>query len=660
MFKNIFIKLITIMVLLSIVSVLSAKDLDKAFLDHGIAAPISNSRGVVATVDGEGENVVLVWLFDYRGGYALLMIDAMTGKSEQFPIPFPPNGDGPYASLLSSLNKYYTHFNNHFIEFDVAKRAFTFYRQTTIPQTAMSMTEDDNGVIWSATYPQSGVVSYNPRTGEFKDYGHVYKQNWQQYPRYIAADNKGWIYFALGYTASQIIALNPLTGEAWPMLPESERGTGMAMVYRDIDGYVYGKAFENARVGWYKFYMGRGWKIGKHDKTLRKAVITGSQGLFHTAFPDGKKIIAIDLAERRLVIGDSPARTSEDARIKKTLPEHFRVGKVTPRGSQKELHFDYSTEGAQIMSLASGHDGTIWGGTSFPMRSFVYQPKQDLLTNMASYGQWNTVAFQDNRFFIGGYIKGFLLEWDPLKAWVPTEKNKPDSNPRYIGEGSPAIDRPHKLLAYPDGKTIILAGTPDYGLTGGGLLFWDRETRKMQLLKDTEVIPEHSTMSLVGIPMGKILGGTTTTAGTGGLKKAKEAELYLMDLNSKKVLWHQAIFPGVQEYSDLCIGPDELVYGITDRTMFFVFDTEARKVVFKRDISKLGPIATQQGRRIFVTGPNKIVYILFYKGIARVEPKTHEITWLADSPVPITAGGDFFDGKIYFASGSHIYSYKVE
>ena len=110
------------------------------------------------------------------------MIDAETGKSKEFPIPFPTGGDGPFASVLSSANKFYTHFGSHFTEFDPVKGEFTFYRKT-VPQMAMGMTEDDNGVIWSVTYPNSGVASYNPKTGEFKDYGHVYRQNWRQYQR---------------------------------------------------------------------------------------------------------------------------------------------------------------------------------------------------------------------------------------------------------------------------------------------------------------------------------------------------------------------------------------------------------------------------------------------------------------------------------------------
>ena len=58
------------------------KNLGNGFYDHGVATPISNHRGTAVTVDGQGRNVVLIWLYDHRGSYAILMIDAETGKSE--------------------------------------------------------------------------------------------------------------------------------------------------------------------------------------------------------------------------------------------------------------------------------------------------------------------------------------------------------------------------------------------------------------------------------------------------------------------------------------------------------------------------------------------------------------------------------------------------
>ncbi len=610
------------------------EDLGGGFSHHGVATPASNHRGTVATVDGRGRNVVLVWLFDHRGGYALLMIDATTGASEEYPMPFAPGGDCPYASILSSRNRFYTHFNSHFVEFDPTKRAFTFFRKTA-PQMAMSTTEDDRGVIWSATYPQSGVVSYDPATGEFRDYGHVYKQNWRQYPRSVAADDAGWVYFGIGSTAGQIIAFDPRSGEATPTIPEERRAKGHGTVYRDLNGKVYGRG-PGAEGLWFELYGGKSKPMGKQASVRRKPIITGSQGLFHRNFPDGKKLRRCDLIDRVLTVED---------------PE---------TGQTKTVSFDYESTGAHLMGLAAAPDGTIAGGTAFPMRFFSYRPETDAWVRRESYGQWNTVVRQGDRFFVGGYGGGFLLEWDPSRPWVATAKGDEASNPRLLTECTPTIHRPHDLLAHPDGNTLVLAGTPAYGYTGGGLLFWDRRSATRTLVEHTELLPQHSTQSLVALPDGTLLGGTTTSPGTGGEKKAEEAALYQFDLARKRLAWHEVVFPGVQSYTDLCLAPDGLVYGFADRARFFVFDPVERKIVHDANtLAIFGRTNSQQGPRVFVVGPRGTVYVLFVKGIAQVDPTTFEITMLAESPVPIGPGGDYLDGRIYFASGSHLYSCVV-
>ena len=101
----------------------NTRELGQGFRDHGVATPISNHRGMVATVDGDGRNIVLVWLFDIRGANTLLVIDATTGETLEMDTPFPPGGDCPYASLLSTRNRYYTHFNSYFVEFDAVHLA---------------------------------------------------------------------------------------------------------------------------------------------------------------------------------------------------------------------------------------------------------------------------------------------------------------------------------------------------------------------------------------------------------------------------------------------------------------------------------------------------------------------------------------------------------
>jgi hypothetical protein len=134
-----------------------------------------------------------------------------------------------------------------------------------------------------------------------------------------------------------------------------------------------------------------------------------------------------------------------------------------------------------------------------------------------------------------------------------------------------------------------------------------------------------------------------------------------MDMASKKLDWHQVVFPGAQEYSDMCMGPKGLVYGIADRKKFFVFDAAKRTVVYELDLAADPGLTTgQQGPRVFVRGLEGEIYVLFLKGIARVELTSYALTMIARSPVSIDAGGDYLDGRIYFASGSHLYSYGVK
>jgi hypothetical protein len=614
-----------------------AKDLGDGFVDHGVAVPISNHRGAVATVDGNGRDVFLLWLMDHRGGYELLMIDAETGKSEEFPMPFANAlNDSPYASVLSSKNKFYTHFANYFVEFDPTKRAFTFSKQTT-PQMAMGMTEDDKGVIWSATYPQSGIVSYDPATKHFRDYGHVHKENWSQYPRSIAVDDTGWVYFGLGNTATQIVSLDPSSGKAKPILADVERGKGLAYVYRDQDGKVYGQGITGDKKSWYELYKGAAKKIEKHDTVHAKPIITGSQGLFHAKFPDGKIVKDCSLVTRKLVIEDPKS------------------------GKQTEVSFDYASDGGIMMGAALAPDNTISGGTAFPFRFFSYDPKTDKIINRTAYVQWNTILRRGDHFFVGGYGGGFILDWNPAKPWVDTVKGKRDTNPAYILDCDPTIHRPTCLYAYPDGKTIIMGGTPQYGYTGGGLLFWNTETDKHVLITDQEIIPDQSTESIVAIDGGKLVAGTTTTPGTGGEKKAKQAELYMMDFASRKLQWHAPLIPGVQEYTQLYVAPNKTIYGIADRKIFFVFDPAKREIAYQKDVDKdLGPSAYEQGPRIFIDGPNDSTYMLFEKGIVQLGTKTHELKLIAKSPIPVEAGGDYYDGRIYFISGSHLCSWQMK
>lgn len=611
-------------------------DLGGGYQDHGVATPLSNHRGIVATQDGQGNDIALVWLFDHTGCYALLWIDASTGEATEYPVPFPTSGDCPFASILSSKGRFYTHYGSHFCEFDPAEKKFTFVHKT-VPQMAMGMTEADDGTIWSVTYPNSAVASYNPDTGEFRDYGSVYQQNWRQYQRAVACDDTGWLYFGVGMTWSQLIALDPKTGQATPLLAENRRVKGNAYVYRDQNGKVYGHpSTANGKEGWLELYQGQATPLEAPPEKHPKPCITASQSLFWKNFPDGKLLKRLDTVEQVMTVEDPKT------------------------GESKTFEFTYQSDGAHLMGVNAAPDGSVCGGTAFPMRYFRYDPQADDWTNRPAFLQFNTITTQGDHWFVGGYTHGFLLDWDPAKPWVDTKRDTEGCNPELLYECGVTINRPHVLLPHPDGRTIVMGGTPGYGYTGGGLLFWDRETRQADLLTHEQLIPLHSTMSLAALPDGNLVGGTTIGAGTGGEVLAKVAELYLLDLATRKLTWHEPLLEGVYTYTDLCAGADGKVFGFADSKRFFVFDPAERKILHEADVTgEFGATSGGQGPRVFVKGPDGAIYVLFQKGIAKLNQETYELTLLAESPVRISVGGDYLAGRIYFGNASHLYSYTL-
>ena len=601
-------------------------DLGNGFMDHGVGVPISNHRGIVATVNGEGEPVALAWLRDHRGNYSLLMVNALTGEYEQFTTP--RIGDDPFASVLSSKNRFYTHYGSVFMEFDPTVPGFTFHADTE-RQMAMSMTEGDDGTIWSATYPNSGVVSYNPETGEFRDYGHLYAQNWAQYPRAIATDDQGWVYFNVTSTASQIIILNPETGEATPVIPEDERlRPGSPSVTRHEDGKVYARNGEQ----WYQLYAGEATKIDGPPEVPAKPYIASTQGLFHRDFGNGYRLNSLDLVNRVMTV-------------------------TTPEGETVTHEFDYESEGAHTMAIGVASDGTVAGGTAFPMRFFSYNPETDEMIDRTALGQWNTIAPTDTLFYIGAYTHGLLQAWDPSKEWTGTDRENPESNPRFLAEAGNVINRPHDLFAHPDGHTVIMAGTPGYGLTGGGLLFYDMETGEETLLTHEQLIPQQSVHSIAALPDGNLLCGSTINAGTGGEVKATLAELFVLDMETKQITWQEPLFETARSYQDLFLAANGLIYGIVDSNRMFVLDPATCGLVHDVNFgAEFGPTVGGQGPRMLIEGPDDRLLLLLQRGFAEVDLESHEIKMLIESPVPLSVGGDYLDGRVYFSRGSHIYS----
>jgi len=64
-------------------------------------------------------------------------------------------------------------------------------------------------------------------------------------------------------------------------------------------------------------------------------------------------------------------------------------------------------------------------------------------------------------------------------------------------------------------------------------------------------------------------------------------------------------------------------------------------------------------RPSLLAGGDGKIYALFSRAIARIQPGTFQVDKLADTPIPISAGFAVKDGVIYFASGAHLWRFRI-
>ena len=574
-------------------------------------------------MDQSGQDVILTWLQDWRGGYAILMVNAETGASQQFDVPFKPEGDEPSAIYLSSKNRLYTLFNSQFVEFDVASKRFTFHGKVD-GKTAMSLTEDKDGRIWAGTYPNNQLVSFNPQNSSLQNHGQLAKESWAQYPRSIAADAHGWVYVGSGLAASQIYAYNTRSNTTQALLPSTQRVSGAAVVGQSESNVVY------ARNGQRQFMLANGKASGlsARDQVAASNLKTGAQNMVDRDFPSGRRLVSVDMHDRTLVTRDAS-------------------------GQQKTVKFTYNTQGAALTFVCATGDNKVCGGTRFPMHTFYYSAGDNKFDSKQLPRQPNVMAALGSRLYVAAYPDGKLFQ--------ETENGKNEFDEML--NSYPTINRPHAMVIMSGGSQIVLAGTPEYGMTGGGMVFWNRSSGQKTTVDHQQLgVPNHSVQAMIELSNGMLLGGTTVAPGTGGVTKATNSgELFLMDANSHKVSWNGVAVPGAKTITDLMVGADGLVYGLADSVDLFVFNPNNRQVVSVNRFSReLGPSVFAQGTRAFVKGADGSIYVLLYNGIGKVDTKAHTVTRVVSSPVRITVGGAAANGRIYFGSNNHLYSWKAQ
>ncbi len=233
---------------------------------------------------------------------------------------------------------------------------------------------------------------------------------------------------------------------------------------------------------------------------------------------------------------------------------------------------------------------------------------------------------------------------------------QPAANPTVLAQWKRDICRPRTILVHPDGRHVIMAGYAGYGLCGGGVGIYDLKTGRARLLTaERDLVRGQSVITIKALPNGDLVAGTSVNAPGGGHPIAKTAELVLIDWKTKKLAFHAAPLPGERSLISIEVMPDGLVYGLSAGSTFFVFDPRARKVVHKESFRAYGGVP----RHALQKSAAGELYAIMSRAILRIRPGEFAHEKLADAPASISAGGALVNGRLYFAVGSHLWSYRL-
>lgn len=594
-------------------------------IDHGTPVVAEEERTAAICTKEEASRFVIA----AKGFVLIVDLEKETSKQVFFPLE---NKEYPFASF-SSDGLFYTGAGNMLLVLDPFKECFVDYQVIENGEeiVGFSFAEDSSGVIYFTSYPHCHLLSYGSKTKHVIDYGSMHAE--EKYPGTVALDNHGWAYMGIGTEKRDIIAYDLITRQKKSLLSSIQRQKGAGYVYLGNDGTVYGHIeasdLKNVLTAsqWLKFSQGECKPI--EDVAPSNFVGTGFQKI-HRPDESNYRIDQYSLSEGLVQISYKDS------------------------GIQKTIRLTYNSEGAELSSLYLAPNGCIYGTSMHPLQFFQYDLSKNSIHNLGTLemgGGGNICAYAS----YGNLLVGVAYAGGKLYVYDLDQQSK---GPRLVLEEE-QIHRPRCALALSGTNEIIWGGFPGYGVVGGALAIYNMDTEKQIVIRNADILPFHSTICLCELSNGDIIGGTSVEAPGGAESKEQDARLYVLERTTMQLKYSFIPFKGTREIVALYTDDYNRVHGITGQGMYFIWNTASATILYEKDLSSYGvPI-----RSGFVYDePSQTLYCLLSDGLIAIDGKN-------SYPKPIlkekllakaSSGTVLFNGRVYYGSGSHLYSVSIE
>ncbi|WP_211588517.1 PQQ-binding-like beta-propeller repeat protein [Allorhizocola rhizosphaerae] len=529
---------------------------------------------------------------------------------------------------------------------------------------------DEQSIVYGGTSPNGKLFSYNPGTGQYRDYGQLSPGH--QYVRSLAV-YQGKIYAGTNPPA-KMFEVDIATGAKRQLPDPPGRDVTADWVYDvDIVGdhlYVrYGTAFPNPLFV-YDLVTGQwidridnvhGLEVPPADEQGRVYLIRSGELIRYdpgdgsetgTGMPFiGRVANSRGIGWAELGLPDYPGRSIVGLLWRGMM---FRYNPTT--GARSFVPTTIAGEPIDITALAEGPDGRVYAGGFLNGGFAAVHPDTGRTEEFHTFSQSEDMLGHGGRLYIGAYPDARVYSYDPTKPWnsseySPSPEPVPDQNPLRLFDLKPELQiRPRALVGA--GNLLAVGTMPDLGHLGGVLAIWDTTTGAL-ISKTRHVVTDQSIVSLA-YRDGVIYGGTSIYSGQSAtLPTQPEAKVFAWSVAEGRKLWEMVPAPGKPTIPALTFDGQGRLWGIAGGEVFAV-DTASRQVTVRHTYSG----STSGSGQLAYNAVDEMLYgVLTGNEVFRLDlasGQKHVLRSGAATHLAVHSNGD-----VYFSSGSQLFRYDL-
>ena len=521
--------------------------------------------------------------------------------------------------------------------------------------------------VFGATYPKARIFEYDLTRSVFKDWGRADEESY--YARGIAVDER-FLYVGLGSTAGLVmvdrrdgrrtkIDLPGVTGKQGFLERLWVYGDHLVIYVQKSQTYVYdlktqrvvdaftsdGYVCADASNGGQPLYFTRGnvlycWHGARSVsqvatlpmKARDKVKIKAMKWIDRQAGnPSGGRMLAMVTSYAECFLYDPLA--GEVCAVDLEVP---------PKPvSVQALAFD----GKNRLYVAGFQRGlTVWNTR-----------ERRVEWEMEHFPQTEGIGFDERgNVYFGTYTQAKIYRYDPERPFDP--RLDADANPGYVFQIGEFQDRP---FAVASGDGLVFFGTvPDYGLLDGALTVYRPATGEIRVYPG--IVPQQSIISLA-YREGLLYGGSSIWGGLGREPSQERAELFVWDARQGKLLERfRPDIPGIdvppRMIGELAVGPDGLLWGIADGTVF-AYDRFTMRLVKYRMIRPSTYKGSPFRPPVLRWGLDGLMYTTLARELIVIDPVTLDFRVIEEEKLELLTLGP--DGDLYYARGPRLIRRKV-